>query len=230
MKNKKFNFNEMTSKLKDLNPKEYYDWPLAVQFGGGVLAFTGVVALGAFAHLIPKNEDLQTTIRKEETLKREFTDKKKQSVNLVLYVQQLEEVTKDSDELLKQLPDRSQMEKLLIDINQVAVSRGLKVELFKPGQEKLNEFYAELPINMKLTGSYDAIGNFTSDIAQLSRVVLFTDMEITTKDGLVSLTTLAKTFRYLDQEELQKQQEIKMAINKAKKKSKEKDKSSKEGK
>jgi len=230
MKNKKFNFNEMTSKLKDLNPKEYYDWPLAVQFGVGVLAFTGVVALGAFAHLIPKNEDLQTTIRKEETLKREFTDKKKQSVNLVLYVQQLEEVTKDSDELLKQLPDRSQMEKLLIDINQVAVSRGLKVELFKPGQEKLNEFYAEFPINMKLTGSYDAIGNFTSDIAQLSRVVLFTDMEITTKDGLVSLTTLAKTFRYLDQEELQKQQEIKMAINKAKKKSKEKDKSSKEGK
>lgn len=226
MKNKKIDFAEILGKVKELNPKEYYAWPLAAQFGAGALAMLTVIIAGTVFVVMPKQEEVEAAISKEESLKQEFVDKKGKAINLPLYQKQLDEVTKDSDTLLKQLPDKSQIEKLLIDINQAALGRELQVELFKPSPEKINDFYAELPINIKVTGTYEAIGNFTSDMAQLSRVVLFSDMDISTKNGLVTMTALVKTFRYLDQDELDARAKKKAEEDKKKKKGKGKGKES----
>jgi type IV pilus assembly protein PilO len=219
MKKKNIDLAEIIGKVKELNPKEYYAWPLAAQFGAGALAMLGVIVVGTIFSLMPQQDQADSSVQKEETLKQEFVEKKRQAVNLPLYQKQLDEVTKDSDILLKQLPDKSQMDKLLIDINQAALGRELQVELFKPGTEKINDFYAELPINIKVSGSYDSIGNFTSDMAQLSRVVLFTDMDITTQNGVVTLTALVKTFRYLDQSEIEEKAKKKAEAMKKKKSS-----------
>ncbi len=192
--------------FKNLNPREYYTWPLSVQILIGVFTLILVFIIGIIVDIKPLSSDLDSYQKKEETLKKEFIEKKRQAVNLDLYKEQLEIVTKDSDNLLKQLPDKSQMEKLLIDINQAAILRGLSVELFKPNQEKIKEFYAELPIDIKLIGSFEAVGKFTADLSQLSRVVIFNNMEINLdKNNQVALIAQIKTFRYLDQEELEEQ-------------------------
>lgn len=223
MKKVNFNFNEFSEKLKSLNPKEIYAWPMPFQMGIGALVFVGVFAAGTIFDLVPYGDELQASIDKEEQLKKDFVEKKKQAINLSLYKVQLEEITKDSDALLKQLPNKSQIEQLIIDVNQAGIGRGLQFELFKPGAEKINEFYAELPIQIKVNGTYDAIGNFTADVSQLSRVVIFSDMDISTKNGTVTLTAVAKTFRYLDQAELDAQAAKKKEEEKKKKKAASKD-------
>ena len=227
MKKNKINLAEVLSKVKELNPREYYAWPLMAQVGAGALAMLGVLVLGTVFLLAHTQEDVNKAIQKEKTLKGEFIEKKRRAINLPLYETQLVEITKDSDILLKQLPNKSQMEKLLIDINQAALGRALQVELFKPGKEKKYDFYAELPIDITVSGTYDAIGNFTSDMAQLSRVVLFTDMEITTNNGMVTLAALVKTFRYLDQSEIEEKARKKAEEDNKKKKKKKRSESAK---
>ena len=139
-------------------------------------------------------------------LKEEFVAKKSQAVNLDLYVQQLNEIDRSFGALLKQLPSKSEVESLLVEINQSGMGRGLQFELFKPGQENVKDFYAELPINVRLTGSYHDFGAFAGDIGRLSRIVTLNDMSITgnpqSKDGTLVLDAVTKTFRYLDEEEL----------------------------
>ncbi len=199
-------FNLIREDFKNLNPKEYYNWPISIQIVLGFLTLIVVFVFGLVVDINQLSSELTTYQKKEETLKKEFVDKKRQAVNLDLYEEQLEVVTKDSDNLLKQLPDKSQMEKLLIDINQAAIIRGLSVELFKPNQEKIKEFYAELPIDIKLVGTFESIGKFTADVSQLSRVVIFNNMEILLdRNNQVALIAQIKTFRYLDQEELEAQ-------------------------
>lgn len=224
--------NLIKEDFKNLNPKEYYSWPLSIQILIGVFALILVFIIGIIVDINPLNSELNNHQKKEETLKKEFIEKKRQAVNLDLYKEQLEVVTKDSDNLLKQLPDKSQMEKLLIDINQAAILRGLSVELFKPNQEKIKDFYAELPIDIKLIGTFEAVGKFTADLSQLSRVVIFNTMEINLdKNNQVSLTAQIKTFRYLDQDELdeqaRKQAEEKKKLKKGKAKSTKEDKNNK---
>lgn len=224
--------NLIKEDFKNLNPKEYYSWPLSIQILIGVFALILVFIIGIIVDINPLNSELNNHQKKEETLKKEFIEKKRQAVNLDLYKEQLEVVTKDSDNLLKQLPDKSQMEKLLIDINQAAILRGLSVELFKPNQEKIKDFYAELPIDIKLIGTFEAVGKFTADLSQLSRVVIFNTMEINLdKNNQVSLMAQIKTFRYLDQDELdeqaRKQAEEKKKLKKGKAKSTKEDKNNK---
>lgn len=214
---KKMNFAEIKETLSGLNPKEMYNWPLWVNISVGVIVFILVSLLGVFILVSDKYDEYTEAQAKEETLKEEYIDKTKQSVNLDLYKKQLVEITQASDELLKQLPNRSEVEKLLIYINQAGVSRGLKFELFRPNQEKLYEFYAELPISIKVTGSYDALGSFADDISQLSRVVLLKDIAITTNKENLTMEATAKTFRYLDQDELDKQKAEKKKAAKNKK-------------
>ena len=130
-------------------------------------------------------------------------------MNLDLYRQQLREIDSSFGALLKQLPNKSQMDALLVDINQAGLGRGLQFELFKPApQETMKDFYAELPVSVRVTGSYHDMGQFASDIAQLSRIVTLNDIAINPagKDGSVlAMDTSAKTFRYLDEEEVAKQ-------------------------
>lgn len=222
---KKINFNNIKNEISSLNPREIYNWPFWAICGVGFILFIFISILGTFLVLSDKYEEYDTAIIKEDTLRKEFSDKTKQSINLNLYKKQLVNITQASDELLKQLPNKSEVEKLLIYINQAGVSRGLKFELFKPLDEKLFEFYAELPISIKLTGTYDSLGNFAADISELSRVVLLKDIIVTTNmnTGLLMVEANAKTFRYLDQEELTEQKAIKKKLlaeknkNKAKK-------------
>jgi len=140
---------------------------------------------------------------KEQDLRTAFLDKKKQAVNLEAYRKQLAEIEESFGEMLKQLPNKSEMEALLTDINQAGLGRGLLFELFRPAPaETRSEFYAELPITIKLAGNYHDIGAFASDISQLSRIVTLNDIGLTTsKSGLV-LDATAKTFRYLDDSEV----------------------------
>lgn len=203
VKNNKF--KDFIDTLNNLNPQEIHSWPYSVLTFIGFFISIMFLALGYFLIISSSIEELDSEVIKEEKLKKEYSDKIKQAVNLDLYKKQLQEITIASDQLLKQLPDRSEIEKLLIYINQAGGTRGLKFDYFKPDNEKMSEFYAELPVKIKVTGTYSAIGNFATDISQLSRVVILKDINLTTANGLVSMEATAKTFRYLDSSELDKQ-------------------------
>ena len=160
--------------------------------------------------------DLETKEREEETLKQQFLDKKRQAVNLDLYVQQLAEIDRSFGALLKQLPDKSEIEALLIEINQAGLGRGLQFELFKPGQEQVKDFYAELPITVKINGGYHDFGAFAADIAKLPRIVTLNNIAITPvkEGGQLSLDATTKTFRYLDEEEVSRQKKAQQGAKK----------------
>lgn len=149
-------------------------------------------------------EELETGKATETRLKQDYLNKKRQAVNLDLHKQQLREIDTQFGALLKQLPNRSQMDALLVDINQAGLGRGLQFELFKPaGQETVREFYAELPIAVKVIGVYHDMGAFASDVGQLSRIVTLNNVAIqAAKDGSLVMDVTARTFRYLDDEEL----------------------------
>lgn len=209
--------------LSTLNPKEMYNWPVWAKLMMGGITFVVVLGLGSVFDLKPTYDEYTALQSKEVSLKEDFVDKKKQAVNLDLYKMQLTEIVQTSDALLKQLPNRSEIEKLLIDINQAGISRGLSFELFKPNAEKINEFYAELPITIKVEGTYDSLGQFAADVGQLSRVVLLTNINLSNaKDGVITMEATAKTFRYLDPEELEKQRAERKEKEKKNKKNKKK--------
>jgi type IV pilus assembly protein PilO len=149
-------------------------------------------------------EELEAGKATEERLKRDYVNKKRQAVNLDLHKQQLREIDTQFGALLKQLPNKSQMDALLVDINQAGLGRGLQFELFKPaGRETVREFYAELPIQVRVAGVYHDMGAFASDVGQLSRIVTLNNVEITSaKDGNLVMNVTARTFRYLDEEEI----------------------------
>lgn len=165
-------------------------------------------------------EELEASAKEEQQLKEQYKLKKGQAINLDLYREQLREINTTFGALLKQLPNKSQMEALIVEINQAGLGRGLQFELFRPAaQETMKEFYAELPINLKILGTYHDIGAFTTDIGQLSRIVTLNDIGLAvSKDGNLVMDTVAKTFRYLDEEELTAQKRAREAAQKATKK------------
>jgi type IV pilus assembly protein PilO len=157
-------------------------------------------------------DELTVMQEQEDKLKQEWLDKKRQSVNLAQYQQQLTDINAAFGALLKQLPNASEMESLLVDINQAGLGRGLQFELFRPGAESQKEFYAELPITIRVTGSYHDLGAFVGDIARLPRIVTLNDIEaVPNKDGGLTMSAVAKTFRYLDDEEVARQKKDKAA-------------------
>src|SRR5574343_1342300 len=187
-----------------MNPNYPGAWPLIPKITVLVGLFVAIVAAGWWFVWSDQLLDLETKEREEETLKQQYLDKKRQAVNLDLYVQQLAEIDRSFGALLKQLPDKSEIEALLIEVNQAGLGRGLQFELFKPGQEQVMDFYAELPISVKINGGYHDFGAFAADIAQLPRIVTLNNISINSvKDGSqLSLDATTKTFRYLDEEEV----------------------------
>ena len=143
---------------------------------------------------------------KEQELRQTFLAKKAQAVKIDAYRQQMIDIEKTFGALLKQLPDKSQMDGLLTDINQAGLGRGLEFELFKPGQESAADFYAEMPIQIRIVGSYHDIGAFATDISRLSRIVTLNDLSIAPVSNggkdMLSLDAVAKTYRYLDNSEI----------------------------
>ena len=189
--------------LRRLDPKKIGSWPVLPKLGVLVLVLVVIVFASYWFDWQHQIEQIKAEEQKEEKLRATFIDKKKLAIDLPLYKKRLDDIEQQFGTLLKQLPGKSEMDALLIDINQAGLGRGLQFELFRPASgETRRDFYAELPITIRVTGSYHDIGAFASDIGKLSRIVTLNDIALTTaKDGLVMDAT-AKTFRYLDEAEL----------------------------
>jgi len=190
--------------VRRLDPRDIGSWPVVPKLGALLVLLLLIVFAGYWFDWRNQLEELAKARNKEQELRTSFLDKQKQAVNLEAYRKQLAEIEESFGEMLKQLPNKSEMEALLTDINQAGLGRGLQFELFRPAQrESMSEFYAELPITIKLTGKYHDIGAFASDVSQLSRIVTLNDIALVpNKEGEVVLDAVAKTFRYLDEAEI----------------------------
>ena len=192
--------------LKRLDPKKMGSWPILPKLGVLLIALVLIVLGSYWFDWKNQIEAIDQEKVKEEGLRKTFLTKKSEAINLPAYQKQLEDIEKQFGALLKQLPGRAEMDALLTDINQAGLGRGLQFELFKPAQQETRrDFYAELPITIRVTGSYHDIGAFASDIGKLSRIVTLENIALAPaagKGGGLSLDATAKTFRYLDDEEL----------------------------
>lgn len=195
--------------LRNLNPKTPGAWPWPAKIIAFVAMFVAVIVAGALLIWQDEWENLGRVKQEEGQLKETFLNKKRQAINLDLIKKQLTETQESFGALLKQLPSKSEMDALLTDINQAGLGRGLQFELFRPGAEKMSGAFAEQPITIKVTGNYDDIGKFSSDIAILPRIVTLNDISITPigtgLSAVLSMDAVAKTFRYLDESEVASQ-------------------------
>ncbi len=192
--------------LRRLNFRDVGNWPLLPKTLALGVVFIAILAAGGLLDWKDQYETLDRAKSEEATLKEQYATKKNKAINFQLYVQQLQEVEQSFGALLKQLPNKAEMDALLTDINQAGLGRGLQFELFRPAaNERAADFYAELPINIKITGNYHDMGAFASDVAQLPRIVTLNDVAVLNDKGVLTMEAVAKTFRYLDEEEIAKQ-------------------------
>ncbi len=200
-------FKAIADDFRFMNPNDPGAWPIVPKVTVLVGVFAALLLAGWWFVWSDQLVELETRQREEETLKQQYLEKKRQAVNLDLYIQQLAEIDRSFGALLKQLPDKSEIEALLIEVNQAGLGRGLQFELFKPGQEQIKDFYAELPISVKINGGYHDFGAFAADIAKLPRIVTLNNISIAPvkEGGQLTLDAITKTFRYLDEEEVAKQ-------------------------
>src|SRR3954468_9800656 len=201
------NFNAIVEEFKRTNWQDPGTWHVAPKLVVLAAILIGLPVAGFFADTQGQIDELERGAAEETKLKDDYLDKKKQAVNLDLHRQQLREIDTQFGALLRQLPNRSQMDALLVDINQAGLGRGLQFELFRPaGAENAREFYAELPITVKVMGNYHDMGAFASDVGQLSRIVTLNDVSIATSPGgVLTMDATARTFRYLDDDEVSAQ-------------------------
>lgn len=209
------NFNAIVDDIKRTNWKDPGTWHAAPKLLVLVAILIGIPVAGFFLHNNTQREELEHLQGEEAKLKDQYLGKKKQAINLDLHRQQLREIDTQFGALLRQLPNRSQMDALLVDINQAGLGRGLQFELFRPAPSEITrDFYAERPISVRVTGSYHDMGAFASDVGQLPRIVTLNDVSISAaKDGLVMDVT-ARTFRYLDDDEVAAQRKSAAAAKK----------------
>jgi len=195
--------------FRRLSLREVGTWPVLPKALALAAIFLVIVVAGALLDWRDQFEALDAAQEVEAKLRVQYTEKKGKAINYDLYRQQLFEIEQSFGALVKQLPNRAEMDALLTDINQAGLGRGLQFELFKPAaQEKMADFYAELPIDIRITGTYHDMGAFASDIAQLPRIVTLNNVAITNDKGVLAMDAVAKTYRYLDEEELQKQRRL----------------------
>lgn len=207
-----FSFTRLADDFKNLDPNDPGVWPAAPKLLALLLLFAAVLGGAWYIDWKDQWETLEQRQVEEQKLKDDWVAKKKQAVNLDEYRKQLAEIDRQFGALLKQLPNRSEMESLLVDINQAGRGRGLQFEYFKPGQEQIKDFYAELPIAIGLTGTYHDFGQFVGDVAKLPRIVSLRDLGVVLdKDGALKMDVTAVTYRYLDEEEVARQKREKAA-------------------
>lgn len=201
------NFNAIAEDFKRTNWKDPGTWSMAPKLVVLLAVLAAIPVAGYFGLWQGQIEELERGVAQEETLKKDYVAKKTQAVNLDLHKQQLREIDTQFGALLKQLPNKSQMDALLVDINQAGLSRGLQFDLFKPAPaESAREFYSELPIQVRVVGTYHDMGGFAADVGQLPRIVTLNEVSIEAgKDGNLTMDVVARTFRYLDDEEVANQ-------------------------
>ena len=216
MANSKFNidlnsvFEQASSQFRGLNPNEPGQWPTLPKASAWVGAAVAAVALGWFLMLSGTADELQAERDVEPQLKQDYRSKLTQAINLDELRKQKLQVEEYVNQMEKQLPGKAEMDALLSDINQAGIGRGLQFELFRPGQAQVRDYYAELPIDIKVTGRFHDIGSFTADVANLSRIVTLHNLVITSPprdagSGMLSMEATARTYRYLDKSEIQSQ-------------------------
>ncbi len=189
--------------FKNLDPKDVGNWAPAPKIAVLLGFLVASLVAGWWFLWDPLMTELEQKRAEELTLKEEWLNKKRQAVNLEQYQQQLNDIDRSFGALLKQLPNKAEMESLLVDISQAGLSRGLQFETWKPGSEAVKDFYAELPITLRVTGGYHDLGSFAGDVAKLSRIVTIGSIAIESgKDGLLKMDAVATTYRYLDDDEL----------------------------
>lgn len=196
-------FKALAEDFKDLDPKDIGAWPLAPRIAVLFVFFIGLLVAGWFLFWSSQFDDLDAKRAQESKLKDDFLSKKRQAANLDEYRKQLAEIDRSFGALLRQLPNKSEMESLLIDINQAGLGRGLQFELFKPGSETIKDFYAQLPITVTVTGGYHDLGAFAGDVAKLARIVNLGELNVeTVPGGQLKMNAVATTYRYLDENEI----------------------------
>ena len=207
------------SQFRGLNPKEPGQWPMLPKAASWLAAAAAVVVACWFALLSTATDELQAERDREPVLKQDYTSKLGQAVNLGELRKQKLQVQEYVTQLEKQLPGKAEMDALLSDINQAGLGRGLQFELFRPGQVEIKDYYAELPIAIRVSGRYNDMGAFAADVANLSRIVTLHNLSIappSAKDtsGNLAMDATARTYRYLDEAEVAAQK--KAAADKAK--------------
>lgn len=203
----KFDFAQyvqaLTAQFKGLNPNDPSTWPLFPRVAACIALMVSLVVVLWFVWLQGSQDELQSAQAEEQKLKEEYKTKLGRAINLETLKKQREQVQQYVTQLEKQLPGKAEMDALLSDINQAGIGRSLQFDLFRPGQVSVKEYYAELPITIKVTGRYHDVGAFAADIAQLSRIVTLNNLVLTPgRDGTLALDAVAKTFRYLDPDEV----------------------------
>lgn len=200
---------KLTGQFRDLDPKDPSLWPSIPQYALFVFTSLAVVVLLWFVWLSGSEEALKLEQDKELVLREDYKKKLVKAVNLDALRKQREQVQQYVTQLEKQLPSKAEMDALLSDINQAGLGRSLQFELFRPGQVAVKEYYAELPITLRVAGRYHDIGAFASDIAHLSRIVTLNNLTVGPRgDGTLTLDATAKTFRYLDVDEVKAQRKV----------------------
>lgn len=205
--------------INKLDLKTLADWPVPTKLAALALLCLAIVVAGWWFDWRGGMESLDTARQKETELRGVFTTKKNQAINLEAYTKQLVDIEQAFGALLKQLPNKQEMDALITDVNQAGLGRGLQFELFKPDAETVSEFYAETPIQVKVTGGYHDIAAFVSDISKLSRIVTLKDISMEpAKDGVLNMDAVVRTYRYLDEEEViaRKAEANKKALDKSK--------------
>ena len=192
-------------------------WPVAPRVLCAIGVMAGVIGLGYFFYWSPQFEEQDTLAAKEVSLRDQYRVKMAQAINLEELQKQKTQVDQYVERLQKQLPNKAEMAALLSDINQAGVGRGLQFDLFKPGQVVVRDYYAEQPIDIKVTGTYHDVGAFAADMANLPRIVTLNNLSLTAgKDGGLVLDAVATTFRYLDPEEAAAQRKARLEKDKEK--------------
>lgn len=193
----------LMGQFQNLDPRNPVVWPALPRYALFVAMAALIVVALWFVWLSGADDELQTERNKEVRLREEYTTKLVKAINLDTLLKQREQVLQYVTQLEKQLPSKAEMDQLLSDINQAGVGRSLQFELFRPGQVAVKDYYAELPIAIRVTGRYHDMGSFASDIANLSRIVTLNNLTIApVKDAALVMDATAKTFRYLDPDEI----------------------------
>jgi type IV pilus assembly protein PilO len=190
--------------FQKLNLRDIGNWPVLPKLAFLLALFALIILLGFLLDWQSQTDTLESETQKEQDLRQRFLDRKAQAVNLDLYRKQLASIEQSFGAMLKQLPNKSEMEALLADINQAGLGRGLQFALFRPAQqETIFDFYAELPITIRVIGAFHDIGAFASDVSQMSRIVTLNDISLASDaSGQIVMDATAKTYRYLDESEL----------------------------